>query len=310
MKLSEDTIEKVKANEYDINAVEEILKKIIKRDFKGKWKVRYKLDENYKDQPGYDKDSPNTSIAYTKPISEKETLLVADIPTFMALFGTGVENHDNITFPRLNLRHGYSANNYFKIFKLLFHELEHVNQKFKFNEWNDNIDLESCDKEKIRQQTQLMIMALSDHFIYDADYELYLANHELVGIEHQAETEAFYNTIKLFEQYFPEQFDETDAMNLLLKALLNEYEIDGKKVISPYEKFLEVFKKIKISKPYSTEDVMGYKKYANKHFSVLDNYTLLSYGMPVDKDLYLEVKNSNIENFNSVTDLKKYVKKL
>lgn len=53
MKLSQNTIEKVQNDEYDIEAVKEILDEIIKRDFKGKMKIKYVLNKKYTKQFGY-----------------------------------------------------------------------------------------------------------------------------------------------------------------------------------------------------------------------------------------------------------------
>ena len=309
MKFTDKTIKKVQANEYDINVVEEILKKIIKRDFNHKSKIKYKLNKNYTTQPDYKETSPNNSIAYAEPKTENITMIVADIPTFMSVFGTGQENINNITFPRLSLRYNYSANNYFKIFHLLFHELEHANQFAKFYQWvvpisKYNDEAKKYGKKRLKQLIEISINIISYYFIGNVDDDLYLMQHELVSDEHQAETEGVYKTIKLFERHFPNQLESVDTVSLLLNTLLNEYEINDNKLISPYDKLLETLK------PFTNAEIIKYQKFIKKNLAILDNYTLLSYGMPIDKDLFLEVQNSNINAFNSVTELKKYIKRL
>lgn len=309
MKFSKETIEKVQKNEFDINAVKEILDEIIKRDFKGKIKIKYVLNKKYTKQFGYKEDSPNNALAYADPKSRNMTMIVADIPTFVTVFGSGIENTHNISFPRLSLKYNYNANNYFKILHVLFHELAHAKQNYNFYKWYTPLKRYKKEEKKfgqkrIKQLTELSINILSNIFIGTVDDDVYLKNHELLSIEHQAETEGIFQTIKLFEKEFPEQNSELDTINMLLKPLLNEYEIEGNKLISPYDKFIEA------QEPFVNKITKKYQRYVRENLSALDNYTLLSYGMPVDKDLFLEVCNINSRNFNSIKDCKKYIKKL
>lgn len=236
------------------------------------------------------------------------TMIVADIPTFVTVFGIGMETH-NITFPRLSLKYNYNANNYFKIFHVLFHELAHAKQNYNFYKWYTPLkqykrDEKRYGQKRVKQLTELSINILSNVFINTVDDDIYLTNHELFSIEHQAETEGIFQAIKLFEEEFPEQIYELDTINLLLKTLLNEYEIVDNKLISPYDKFSD------IQELFIDKITKKYQRYVKKHLSALDNYTLLSYGMPVDKDLFLEVLNMGGRNFDSITDCKKYIKKL
>lgn len=311
MKLSKKTVEKVQKDEYDIDAVKEILNMIIKRDFKNKREIKYVLDQSYTVQPYYKEDSPNNPIAYAYSECKRKgkTTIFADLTTFVTVFGTGIENTNNISFPRLNLKYSYQANNYFKIFQLLFHELEHANQAYKYfenyvptNQYEDEI--KQGGQKRLKELTELSIHILSNYYMNLADKDSYMANHELLGIEHEAESEGIYNTIKLFEETFPNQISNLDTVALLLRFLLNEYTLEDDKLISPYDKYLvsgmPFFRKYE--KLFNLE-----RTFAESNFSTLDNYTLLSYGMPVDKDLFLEVSNINSRNFDSIQDCKKYI---
>lgn len=271
-------------------------------------KIKYVLNKKYTKQFGYKENSSNNAIAYANHKSKNMTMIVADIPTFVTVFGIGMETH-NITFPRLSLKYNYNANNYFKIFHLLFHELAHAKQNYNFYKWYTPLkqykrDEKRYGQKRVKQLTELSINILSNVFINTVDDDIYLTNHELFSIEHQAETEGIFQAIKLFEEEFPEQIYELDTINLLLKILLNEYEIVDNKLISPYDKFSD------IQELFIDKITKKYQRYVKKHLSALDNYTLLSYGMPVDKDLFLEVLNMGSRNFDSITDCKKYIKKL
>lgn len=314
MKISQNTMEKVQKDEFDIEAVKEILDEIIKRDFKDKREIKYVLDEHYTKQPYYKEDSLNNPIAYADSECKKNgiTTIFADISTFVAVFGTGIENTHNISFPRLSFKYDYPANNYFKIFQLLFHELEHANQDNKYfenyvpvNQYESEI--KQGGKKRQKELTELSIHRLSNYYMNLADKDSYQANHELLGIEHEAESEGVYNTIKLFEETFPNQIANLDTVALLLRFLLNEYTLEDNKLISPYDKYLVAgmpfFRKYEAL--FNLE-----RTFTEKNLSALDNYTLLSYGMPVDKDLFLEVLNMESRNFDSITDCKKYIKKL
>ena len=137
---------------------------------------------------------------------------------------------------------------------------------------------------------------IRDSFIvHDKYYEFYLSNHEIFMSEHNANMEAIFKVLDLFN----------DANLLNDKRILNEYnsfmcnfitksyEKAGNFLISPTALFYENFKEK--SKFYILEKEIS-----------KDNYKRILYGMPFDAELYDKLKKIE-DKHAEVTNVKKMI---
>lgn len=154
------------------------------------------------------------------------------------------------------------------------------------------------------RKTQMEELAII-YFLHFGQPKAPLENRYLIPIEHNADAAGIYNTLCLFEENNLEDL-LSQKNECFLKYLLADYTLKENNLISPFEKLLKAYQPL--DKEKKIIHIM--QGFILDYLDALDPYTLLSYGLPVDQDLFLEVQNRHNKNFESIKDVKQYIKKL
>lgn len=286
--MDERVITKIKNDEYDFETAADIISKILVYEMPYNHDVAYTLSLNTFDY----EDDVKGAIAYTDNADKDCAFIAFDVQSFMEVFGNNVPNKHNCNFD--NAHYLNTSNNYFKILEVIYHEIEHINQSIKYyslygNFFGDSMVLD----EKFLEFAIIYFDCFLKHFSY---------NNSL--LEHAAYVDGTYKAIKFFEKNDLEQFLKIDKFKLFMDRLLNGYTILDKELISPYDKL------VKKQNGELSEKTQFTKEIIDLNIDILGYDKLLFYGLPVNYDLFMEVKNLDSLSCNSIEDLKKYIKRL
>lgn len=239
-------------------------------------------------------DDVQGSIAYTESVDKNNSLIFFDIQSFMEVFGNNVKNEHNYSFEDANRYFLNTSNNYFKILEVFYHELEHVNQSIKSYSLYDTFFSNNMLFDKNILEFAIIYF---DCFLKHPSYIFSL-------LEHAAYIEGTYKAIKFFEENNLEQFLKIDKFKIFMDRLFSGYSILDKKIISPYDKLVE-----KQNDELSKKSRLA-KEIIDLNFDILDYGKLFFYGLPVEYDVFMELKNLDNLNYDSISCVKKYIKKL
>lgn len=290
--MNDNILEKIKNDEYDLKIVEELIRKLAILELPDDYILECFLSINFNDFP---KKKIGTPIAYTKSDDEKHSLMYFDVQSFMEVFGNNIENRHNYSFPNAEKYFSNGSNNYFKILEVFYHELEHIHQYIKY--YSSYFSYFSSNKQISKKKSVEFGIIYLDYFINNVVYKY-------MPTEHRAYLQGTYKTIRFFEKNSLNEFSNIDCFDLFINRLLRGYSIKGEKVISPFEKLL------KRQDKKLTKKLKSINKFIGKNFRCLDYDDILSYGLPIDYELFLEVQNLDMSCFDSVKDVKRYIKKL
>ena len=188
------------------------------------------------------------------------------------------------------------------LLNIVYHELEHVKQNKFFLEYpNRFLDI-TGSKEYGRYLSIKYSLLIQDNF------NEYYFKHQYVPIEHEANYWGIYKSLELITSLSSELYDKYNrrvSFNpdcylsfkdyILLSKLLVGYEqsLIRRKVISPSQRF---------SGKILDKKEKEYFLFENK----LDDFNRLLLGLPLDKNIYLDLKKGfNDPNFNMDTCIKK-----
>ena len=290
--MNDNILRKIKNDEYDLETVEKIVTKLYHSELPDDYKLECFLSVNFNDFP---KKEVSTAIAYAKSIDERYSLMYFDVQSFMEVFGNNIENKHNYSFPNAAKFFSNGSNNYFKILEVFYHELEHINQYIKY--YSRYLSYFSNGKKISKEKSVEFCVIYFDYFINKKVYRFQ-------PLEHRSDSQGTYKTIRFFEKNNLVNFSNIDYFDLFISRLLRDYSIKDGKVISPFEKLL------KRQDKKLTKDFKSIKKFIKKNLNCLDYADIFSYGLPIDYELFLEVQNLDMSCFDSVKDVKRYIKRL
>lgn len=285
-------LSKIKSDKYDYDMAVDIISQILVYELPENFDITCVLSFNtFSD---FDDDEKG-NIAYTESIDKNTSLIVFDIQSFMEVFGNNVKNEHNYSFDGANKYYLNTSNNYFKILEVIYHEIEHVNQAIEYYSLRDIF----FNNNNMLFNKNILEFAINyfDSFLKHPSYIFSL-------LEHAAYLEGTYKAIRFFEKNNLEQFLKIDKFKIFMDRLFNGYSVLDKKIISPYDKLVrkqndELSKKSRFA-----------KKIIDLNFDMLNYYELFFYGLPVEYDLFMELKNLDDLKYDSISSVKKYIKRL
>ena len=326
--MNQQSLEKIKRNEYDKTLVTSLIEEIICREFSehqftlqiiddissktSYHNINVPLDEHLENLNQNTNSKLRIKVDLRNDsIKEDHTIAFARFPKiheYELLFD--INNFIN-TYNDKNLGiigNIYNQNLYIQILSVIYHEIEHFHQYYKnFDDQIGNKDLKNI-KNRIMyfdRQKQMEELAIIN-FLSWYEPKNTLKNRYLIPIEHRAEIAGVSKSLHFFEENNLKDLLLSRQVECFLKYLLVDYTIEKNILISPFEQLLNTYNLAADEQ----KNMNNIKAFIMDYIDSLDNYTLLSYGLPVDKDFFLEVQNCNNKNFESIQDAKQYIKSL
>lgn len=193
---------------------------------------------------------------------------------------------------------------YRALFDTLFHELEHVKQHKLMDLYDGYVKKLPSDyvvtDDMLDMLTSIHLIGTS-YKIIEKNEKMYMRNHDMFPTEREANFYGFINSSNFLADMLPEYKNHLIHPNIynyrLMRILLNGYKIKllNGKLVSPFERVLT-----KEIEPIIKEFLLENK--------FLNNYEKIIIGLPIEKDLFLQLYNETINGIIPL-DIKKRILK-